>query len=116
MGGKKIYVRSTAGRALAIHLTQNDTWDALFESQTLSPKSLFARGEWRELAGPITLDEQGLFVIPTVAPRTVEDVKEEIIKVLGEWVDEPGEPASSHGRRMTALIQELRHLQAKAGQ
>ena len=63
--------------------------------------------------GPITI-AFGKLVIPTVKPRTVEDVKEEIIKVLGEWVDEPGEPASSHGRRMTVLIHELRALQAKA--
>ena len=71
-------------------------------------------GECREMSDLPFFNEALIVVIPTVKPRTVEDVKEEIIKVLGEWVDEPGEPASSHGRRMTVLIHELRALQPKA--
>lgn len=115
MDGKKIYVRATAGGSLAIHLTQNDGWDALFEPQTLSSKSLFARGEWRELSGPITLDEQGLFVIPTVAPRTVEDVKEEIVQRSIVYFGGMDRWSSEEGNELRRLADELRTLQAKAG-
>ena len=108
-----MWVRRNAG-FVDIHEYQECGWVARICN--LSEEAMrLKEWEWFELAGPIKF-ENGKAVIPTVKPRTVEDVKEEIIKVLGEWVDEPGEPASSHGRRMTALIQELRHLQAKAGQ
>ena len=116
MAERKIRVRSTAGGSLAIHLTQKDTWDALFEPQTLSPKSLFASGEWRDLAGPITLDEQGLFVIPTVKPRTVEDVKEEIVDLVVKNLDDGTPLMLDTNEQARLLTRELRAMQAKAGQ
>ena len=67
-------------------------------------------GECREIEGGFPL------VIPTVKPRTVQDVKEEIVQKAVVYFEGIEEWRSREGNELRMLANELRALQAKAGQ
>ena len=112
-----MWVRRNAG-FVDIHEYQECGWVARICN--LSEEAMrLKEWEWFELAGPIKF-ENGKAVIPTVKPRTVEDVKEEIVAVCLKalFVCRDGSRLSiKHPYdRLHRLTEELRAMQAKAGQ
>ena len=71
------------------------------------------RGECREVAGESLAVRHGKLVIPTVKPRTVEDVKEEIVQKSVAYFGDADLWSSQGGGNLATLVAELRDLQAK---
>lgn len=74
-----MFARSGHHGSVALCFSKGASWVAYFESEVVAGESRFPYGEERELDGPITLNADGKFVIPTKSPRTVSDVEQEIV-------------------------------------